>query len=330
LEITRDAIFYTITTLNNTLPNNNFSELSLNSQKISFSSLRSVVAATLSSAQSMLDNLENLDLRNKQQTDGLYNALKNAENQLELAQISYNNAKSALESAQQAKNQQIIGARASLDNTTGQLSLVGSQVADLNIKASIAGQIVAKYVEAGNEVTPGQKIAQVVQSDLVKVLVDLSSEDIYKIKLGQIVFVNDSLKATVSNISPAADAVTKKVRVEVVFDNKDKELIPETFVKVSLPVMDTENIKTQNHENTENTEITKTQIVIPLKALIISQTEKYVFVNRDGVAKKINVEISDIEGENVVILSDLILEDELVIDGAKNLEDGQEIIINNQ
>ena len=317
LDKTKTTIDNTVEVLKNTITNNDFSESDLNAQNVVFTGIRTSVVSFQSDAKNTLNVLDNIDLVNKQEIDILENYYESAKNQLKLAEIAASNALVSLESAKKTSEQQVIGAKTSLDNVRGQLNLSNNQVADLIIKAPIQGEITAQYVELGTEVNPGQKIAEISQINNLKIEINLPAEDVYQIKKLQEVELdidNKVLKGIINTINSVADPITKKIKIEILFDNKDKELIPGTFVKVYIPIEKESRIK-------------KDAILIPLRALVITQSEKYVFIidKEKNTSKKVLVELGETKGIKIEIISGLKEEDELIIDGAKNLEEGEEI-----
>lgn len=308
----KKAVDDTIIVLDNTISSPDFNEASLNSLKINFTGLRSAVVNAQISAKRILQNLENLGLVNKQELDALANAIKSAQSQIALAQVGYDNAIAALDNVKQAKQQQLIGAQTTLDNAKGQLNLTGTQVADLTIKAPISGKITRKYVELGSEVSPGQKIAEISQTKTVKIEVSLAAEDIYRVKSGQIVNIGDDLVGTISLIDPAADPITRKVRLEIFFDNKDNKLIPGTFIDVAIPVARLEKTHAES-------------VFVPLRTVTITQNENFVFIVVAGKAKKVQVVTGKTAGALIEILDGLHNNDELVVEGNKSLEEGDQV-----
>ena len=309
---TRSAVDALIVVLDNTVPSSTFSDAALLAQKNSFAGIRTSIVNSSTSAQSQLQALQNQPILQKQQRDALVNAVSSAKSQGDLALLALSNARVALEQAKQGSEQQIIGAQSSLDGAQGQLSLIQSQVSDLTLKATISGQITSKNIEIGSEVNIGQKVAVIAQSDLLKIKIDLTSDEVYSVKLGQKVIINDSLEGVITNISPSADVVSRKVAVEIIFDNTEKELIPETFVTVNIPL----------------TEVKSSRILIPLKAVTITQTERFVFVvNEDNTVRRVLVEIGQISGDSIEVLSGLSDADNLVIAGNKQLSDGDLVTV---
>ena len=317
LSLAKLAVDNTITLLDNTITSASFSEASLTAQKNIFFGLQGGLANTQSGAKRTLQSLQNLDLINKQEQDGLINAAAAAQTQLEQAQVGYDNALVALVAAEQGNKQQLIASQTATDGARGALNVLGTQMADLNIKAPISGTIINKYVEVGAEINPGQKIAQIAQTDMVKIEISLPSEDIYRVQAGQEAIIANKFMGTINTIDPAADPITRKVRVEILYDNSNKDLIPGTFVDISIPI---EKLQKTHAE----------AVFIPLRAVTITQTENYVFTAVNGQAKKIPVKTGKTTGALIEILDGLNNSDELIVEGNKLLKDGEEVKIVNE
>ncbi|MGB0756867.1 MAG: efflux RND transporter periplasmic adaptor subunit [Patescibacteria group bacterium] len=295
--------------LENTVSSNLFTDSALLAQKNTFATLRANVVASNASAEGTLQTIQNQPLVHKQQIDALTAGVESARNQLDLAKLGLSNAEISLLQAEQSRDSQVIGASTSLDTSRGQLSLAQSQANDLSISAPIDGQIIAKHIEVGGEVGVGTKLFTIAQSDLVKVLIEVTSDEVYQLKVGQKVVINEEFDGVISQIDPTADSVSRKVGVEIIFNNAQKELIPETFVDVSIPLDD----------------VVDSTITIPLRAVTITQTERFVMVVEDNKAIKREVVIGQIIGADIEVVSGLDSEDILIIEGNKQVSDGQEV-----
>jgi len=89
-------------------------------------------------------------------------------------------------------------------------------------------------------------------------------------------------------------------------------LISGTFVNILIPI---KNLQKTNESS----------FFIPLRSLNITQTEKYVFLLDDNKAKKVTVKSANTEGAYIEIISGLNADDIIIIDGAKSIEDGEEV-----
>lgn len=321
LALTKLALDDTIRVLDNTIPNSNFSQTSLSTQKGIYVGLRQSFVIEQGGANATLSSLENLDIINKRELDSLEAAYHIAQSQLTSANIAKNNALTAFNSAKKIKEQQLLSSGISLSAAQSQYNIAQSQLSNLTLNAPIAGTVTFKSLELGADLNLGQKVAEISQSDLVKVLVNLSSDDVYRLELGQPVIINGTLPGTLHTIAPAADPITRKVGIEILYLNQDIKLIPETFVDVTLPLV-------QNNTHSGQAPSDDLTIFIPLKSLIITQTEEFVFVYRDGLAKKILVTTGDIQGDAIQITSGLNSGDQLITSGHKNLEPDQAVALN--
>jgi len=316
LDKTEDCVDKTVVVLDKTVSHAGLPQASLNAQKSAFIGLRSSIVGSYNTALTTLNALQNMDSYNKQEKDALQSAVKTAEKQLELAKLGLENAQISLTNAKTGKEQQLISAQSAVDSAGGQVSLSQAQASYLNLTAPIDGQITYLDAEIGKDVNPGQKVAEVSRSRIVKIEIDLPSEQVYKVKPGQSVFINNTLNAVVTKVFPSADPVTKKVRVEIIFDNANQDLIAETFVDVIIMV--------------DEIEEAVQKIYVPLKAISMSQTENFVFVyNAESkTAVKKAVEIGEVKENLIEIVSGLEKGEQLIVEGAKNgLEDGEDVEI---
>jgi len=318
LGLARTAVDDLIHVLDNSVANLVITDAWLAAQKANFTLVRANVAGAKTAADNTLHALQNLTITNTTEEAALENAVLAAENRLAMSNTGYQNSLVTLESVKQGSQQQILGAQTALDGAKSQLNLARIQAGDLTVGAPISGTVTAKTVELGTEVNPGQKIAEISNTKLLKIEIDISAEDINKIKLGQNVKINpgaSEFTGTISRIFPTADPVSKKVRVEIVYDNSNNDLIIESFVEVEITI--------------DNSPTDGQAIIIPLKALIIGSNEKYVFIVDGSKAVKKTVETGETIGSDIKILSGLTLGEELITDNGKNLEDQESIEVIN-
>ncbi|PLX20634.1 hypothetical protein C0584_05335 [Candidatus Parcubacteria bacterium] len=309
LQKAKIAIDNLIIALENTISSQDFSEATLNSQISKFNQLRLSVLGTEANTKSTEQALENIEINAKADKDRLDNALALAKNQLAQTEIAYESAELSLEKTKSLKEQQIVSAQIAKDSSLGQLNLARERAGDLYIQSPINGVVTKKSVQLGEEVSPGKVLGEVSQLGLVKIIVNLSSDEIYRIALGDLVKIEKEHEGTVVNIAPAADPLTKKVRIEIAYDNTNSDLIAETFVDVEFPK---KKLETQE----EGT------FYIPLSSVTITQNGNYVFLNEDGKAKKQEVSIGRIDDALVEISSGLSNGMELIIEGNKLVENG--------
>jgi RND family efflux transporter MFP subunit len=161
------------------------------------------------------------------------------------------------------------------DNATSQLAISKARLAEVRarlertrILAPSAGMLNNLLVEEGEYVQAGTLLAELVDTDTVKVVVEVPERDLSHFAVGQNaqVFVNakdqeKSLTGTITFISKLADQRTRSTRMEITLDNKDGLLLSGQIVRVRL-----------------TRRILRDAIFIPLLAVIPMEEGKAVYV----------------------------------------------------
>lgn len=122
----------------------------------------------------------------------------------------------------------------------------------------------------------------------------------------QNVKIEGNISGVINVISPIANFQSKKIEIEIIVNNSDKRLTPETFVTVEIP--------TQNQPSN----------LVPLKALIVTQNESYVFVVENNKAIKKIVITKETQGSFIEVTG-LLMTEILIVNGARDLENLEEI-----
>ncbi len=217
-----------------------------------------------------------------------------------------------------------------LDNATSQLAIsearlevIQARLERASIFAPTAGVLNDLLVEEGEYVDAGNPVAQIVDTDTVKVVVEIPERDIGFFAVGEKaeVFVDTkgqtdtkdqakSLAGTISFISELADPRTRSTRMEITLGNKQRLLRSGQIVHVCL-----------------TRQILKDAILIPLLAVIPMEDSKAVYVVNSSQAKRREVDIDIIRGDQVQITSGLEPGDKLIIAGHRFVAPGQKVNI---
>ncbi len=206
-------------------------------------------------------------------------------------------------------------ARTKLAISKANLNEVSARLERTSIYSPIAGQLNDIIVEEGEYVQVGTPVAEVVDNDTVKVVVDMPERDISFFSVGQTVevFVNvkgrdTSMTGEISFISELADLQTRSTRVEISLDNEKRLLRSGQIVLVRL-----------------TRQIIKDAIMIPLLAVIPMENSKAVYVVNSEEAQRRQVELGVIKGDHVLIKSGLEPGDRLIIAGHRFVAPGQKV-----
>jgi membrane fusion protein, multidrug efflux system len=238
-------------------------------------------------------------VKDLQRTEKLFNEGVATKDNLELSQL---NEKAALA--------QLKGAQAALKVAEKQLS-------DTYIKSTIHGKIASKDVDLGAMVTPGTKIATIVDDSKVKVKILVAENDIVRLKQNQVVTVKvDALpdkvfQGTVLNIGLTTDKIGRSYPVEVVISNKeDGEIKSGMFARCEIVTEKKDNVLT-----------------IPEKAAIINNdgsTTVFIAENGKSILKKV---VLGIKGDGKYeVISGLNEGEKVITAGKERVLDKADII----
>ncbi|MDT8303619.1 MAG: efflux RND transporter periplasmic adaptor subunit [Sedimentisphaerales bacterium] len=206
-------------------------------------------------------------------------------------------------------------ARTKLAISKSNLDEVSARLERTRIYSPIAGRLNDIIVEEGEYVQVGAPVAQVVDNDTVKVVVDVPERDISFFSIGQearvVVNVRGddiTLVGKISFISELADIQTRSTRIEISLDNKKRFLRSGQIVIVRLTRRIIENA-----------------VMIPLLAVIPMEDSKAVYVVNSEEAQRRQVDLGFIKGDNVHIKSGLEPGDRLIVAGHRFVAPGQKV-----
>lgn len=203
-----------------------------------------------------------------------------------------------------------------LDNSKANIAQINQQLSFTVVKSPISGFVNDIYVEETSFVMPGNNIAEVIQMDRLKLIVNVSENDLSKIKEGQKVniktdvFPLDDYTGIVNSISYKADA-SKKFKVTIEVKNTDNlKLRSGMFAEVKF-----EDLKSQ----------TQSALAIPREAIVGSLQNAAVYVVKDNKAILTEIQTGSAINKYVVVLAGLNEGDMVVTSGIINLKNNAEV-----
>ena len=183
------------------------------------------------------------------------------------------------------------------------------------IKAPFSGVIAAKNYEDG-ELYAGQPILVLTQINTLKAIINIPESNFPIIKKGQKVNLHSEIypdkvfPATIEVIYPTIDATTHTFQVKLNIPNSSLALRPGMFVRTTLALGKVD------------------AIMAPYQAVLklVGSNERYVFINKGGVAKRVTVDLGQRFDDMVELVSPELAEgDELVTLGQAKLVDGSKL-----
>ncbi|MBR3871122.1 MAG: efflux RND transporter periplasmic adaptor subunit [Paludibacteraceae bacterium] len=185
------------------------------------------------------------------------------------------------------------------------------------VRADFAGVISARNFEPG-ELCAGQPILQLTQINKLKAYINVQENYFpylkkgMKLTLTSDIYPGKTFPASVEMVYPTIDPSSHTFSVKVVIPNSSEVLRPGMYVTTSIPVGKVQGL------------------LVPYQAVLklIGSNERYVFVNNNGVAKRVKVELGKRYDRDIEIISEELKEgDELVVVGQGRLVDGVKLEI---
>lgn len=166
--------------------------------------------------------------------------------QAENARAQANSARQQLLSAQNAvrgSNEGINTAQAAVESARSQVGLAQKALSDTIVRAPFAGYISERATARGEYVTPASRLAVIVRTNPVKLILQIPEADAGRIQTGASVTANVSAYADrqfagrVRAVNPSLDQAARALSVEVEVDNPNNLLRPGMFAtaRVSQP-----------------------------------------------------------------------------------------------
>lgn len=207
------------------------------------------------------------------------------------------------------------------DQTKAQYDIQKASLENLErntyLRAPFDGVISAKNYENG-ELFNGNPILQLVQISTLKAFLNVP-ESYYPdmkngmpIKFESDIFPNKTFNASVEIVYPTVDAVSHSFQVQIKIPNTGNQLRPGMYIHTNLGFGSVD------------------ALIVPYNSVLKLQgsNERYVFLNNNGVAKRIVVKLGQRFDDKIeIISSEIKAGDELVVTGQAKLNDGSKLNI---
>jgi membrane fusion protein (multidrug efflux system) len=217
---------------------------------------------------------------------------------------------------------QRVSQAAELDNALAQRDVARASVRmaevelrNATLRAPMDGVIDRINVDYGEYVREGTVVAKLVQTDRVKVVVDVPEKDVGFLELGQRVrvfreigFDTEPRFGEITYIALTADPVSRTFPMYVEIDNRDGRFRPGMIVRVGM-------IRRQVDD----------ALTVPLYAVVDRGNEKVVYVENNGVAEKRVIVPGIIQRDRIQIVKGLQPGDHLIVVGQRDLVEGEEV-----
>jgi multidrug efflux pump subunit AcrA (membrane-fusion protein) len=240
---------------------------------------------------------------------------KQAKNQYEIADVQYQSAQESYELViEGAAKEDVKSVEAQVRQTKAALDMAKYQLKNTQVTAPISGKVTSITVSSGEMVSPSIPLLSIIDVSRIFVKVGISEKDISKIKEGQTVdlkidaFPEEKFQGEVVSKGVAVDQISKTLEVKI------EILQPEVDIPVGVFARGDILVKTNQDA-----------LIIPSSALTRKKDGIYVYVVEEGIARQKEVVLGIIQDERVEILDGLSGEEEIVVLGNQELEDGLKV-----
>jgi membrane fusion protein (multidrug efflux system) len=242
-------------------------------------------------------------------------ALETAESSYKLAQSEYKRDlsmfnKGIVSSAEleERKNR--------LETTHSAVEQAALQFSRCKILSPMNGVITKLSAKTGLLLNVADPVAEIVQLDKVKAVIGIPESDVAEVAALETIDLSikalDDLQVQGVKhfLSPTPDSAAHIYRLELSVANPSGNILPGMFVRAAI-------IKQQIAD----------AMVAPLYSVISKNDRHFVYTEKNGVAIKKEVQLGFLEGWKVQIKEGLQPGDRVLIEGQRNVEDGQKVTV---
>lgn len=205
-------------------------------------------------------------------------------------------------------------AAATLKSDKANVEKTQAQLKQALVTAPFSGFLGIRQISLGDYLDAGTAIVNL--EDVQPIFVDFSIPEKYlkQINIGDQIDISSNTygKQHFSGKVVAKDSMvnpnTRSIMIRAAVPNKDNELVPGSFVDVTMTLGKAEEL-----------------ISIPQTALVYSQQGIYVYKVVNGKAVKTTVELGQRENKNIFVTKGLNAGDEIVVAGSLKLHDGSAV-----
>ena len=182
------------------------------------------------------------------------------------------------------------------------------------ITAPMDGVVRRMDAKIGLYLAVGDPIGSLLQIDKVKAVIGIPESDVTAVrKLDNVEVTLQALEdkkvtGRVYFISSSPETAARLYRLELAIDNPGHEILPGMFVRA--------NIVKRQKDNA---------VVIPFYSVIARKDQQFVFVEKDGIVEKRNVQTGIMEQWMVEITKGLKAGERIVVEGHRDVEDGRKV-----
>jgi len=244
--------------------------------------------------------------------------------QFQQMQATYYNARVSFQRTQQLLDRNLVS-KQDLDNAEALMKVAAAnfdnartRLGYARITAPFSGSITRRFMDPGAVVTTptNATLFTLMDYDTVKVSVNILEKDLSLVHIGTRAtvavdaFPDKEFTGVVARMSQAIDLSTRTMPAELDIPNGGLQLRPGMYAKIVLVVAERPN-----------------QITVPTQCLLRDDTGYSLFVEKGGIAHRIQVTIGVEQAGRTEILSGLNGDEDIIVLGQTLVKDGGQVTI---
>ena len=246
-------------------------------------------------------------------TETIETQVAEIETSLSLAKTVYER-QSRLWDQQIGSEIQLLQAKNNVERLEKSMETLQSQIKKKNLYAPISGVVDAEYLSQGEIASPGMPIVSILNTSKLKIVADLQESLLGSVKRGdkvEVYFPALDLNSTntISLIGRSIDPANRTFKIEINTSSLKGKLKPNLLTLVKINDYSQKNV-----------------ITIPLNIIkeeVSGQKYIYKIINKNGkkVAKKTPIEIGESSIDQVIVLSGIEPNDEIITTGGAGVSE---------
>ncbi len=254
---------------------------------------------------------DTLAILENEQIRAAYDEARAALNQ---TQINYRSSKVLFEKRAISENDYMT-AKYALDRAQAQYDLARARSDKLYVTAPISGLVNDRFHDLGAYLQPPTPLFDLIDHSHVKITAGVAERFRDNIKIGTLVeltfdaFPRLKIESKVTFVFQSIDPANRTFQVEIEILNPNRRLMPNMIANLRLLK------RSFTHK-----------IVIPVDAVIESESGRYVFVENDNLAKKVPIEFIAVSQDSVVV-DGLEADQHLITLGHHELTEGDSLSV---
>ncbi len=241
-------------------------------------------------------------IQNIQTTNDLM--LLQAQNQVDLAQIEFDNVLIGLENAESSAKLELNIAETQFDNANYNFT-------NLTLASPFTGTVLSHLVNPGDQVNVGQEILELGDVSVIEIPIEIDGSFIDDVHIGDSVRIEDAYDGFIAEIEPTGSVRSGKVGLTVQSEQSEDMLVAGEIAEVTF---------TLTHQGID-------LMVIPIKTVAIEDAGNTVLLVVDSVSVKRRVILGDIFGTLVSVVEGLEVGDQIILRDGVFISEGDEVEI---